>query len=121
MGRPSCRSRGSGPRVSAMAPGMRSGGAALEEPRLADMRTWDPPPGAELFSSPEQAALADWSRTPRANARVVEVRPGADEGAVWVVVQLGEPTGFHDQDIVTCLVTQEGLWWAGGSTGASSR
>ena len=85
------------------------------------MQTWEPPPHAQLFDSPEEAALAAWAGTPAANAKVAEVRPAADEGAVWVVVQLGEPTGFHDQDIVTCMTTDEGKWWAGGSTGASSR
>lgn len=73
------------------------------------------------FTTPEEAALAGWARTPLAGARVVEVRPAADDNAVWVVVQLGvEPTRFHDQDIVTCVPQEDGTWIETGSTGASS-
>jgi hypothetical protein len=73
------------------------------------------------FASPEEAALSAWAGTPAAAARVVAVRPAADDDAVWVVLQLGnEPSGFHDQDIVTCLRQDDGTWVEGGSTGASS-
>ncbi len=72
------------------------------------------------FRTPEAAALAEWDHSPAAAARVVEVRPAAEEGAVWVVLQLGEPTGFHDQDIVTCVQDRAGMWTTSGSTGASS-
>lgn len=81
---------------------------------------FDVPDGVRLFDSAEEAALAEWAHTPAAGAAVVEVRPSVDVTAVWVVVQLGDPTGFHDQDIVTCVQTPEGQWWASGSTGASS-
>lgn len=73
------------------------------------------------YETAEAAALAEWEHTPTAGARVVEVRPAAEESAVWVVLQLGEPTGFHDQDIVTCVCdADDGLWRSAGSTGASS-
>ena len=81
---------------------------------------FDVPDGVTLFDTAEEAALAEWAHTPAAHARVVEVRPSVDATAVWVVLQLGEPTGFHDQDIVTCVCTPEGRWWTSGSTGASS-
>lgn len=75
---------------------------------------------SELFETPEDAALAQWARTPSAHARVVEVRPAAEDEAVWVVVQLDAPPGHHDQDIVTCVRSPEGKWRSSGSTGASS-
>ncbi|MCU1624103.1 MAG: hypothetical protein JWL79_2948 [Frankiales bacterium] len=74
----------------------------------------------QSFPSAEAAALSAWAHTPAAAARVVEVRPGEVDDAVWVVVQLGEPTGFHDQEIVTCVRQADGTWIEGGSTGASS-
>jgi hypothetical protein len=70
--------------------------------------------------TPEAAALAAWAATPSASARVVEVRPHPDgDDVVWVVLQLGEPTGFHDEDIVTCVRSEGGTWSEAGSTGAS--
>lgn len=81
---------------------------------------FDVPDAATLFETAEEAALAEWTHTPTANATVVEIRPSADATAVWVVLQLGEATGFQDQDIVTCVRTPEGRWWANGSSGASS-
>lgn len=81
---------------------------------------WDAPEGVPLFDSPSEAALSQWANTPNAHATVVEVKPAADEGAVWVVVQLDAATGLNDQDIVTCMKTANGRWWAGSSTGASS-
>lgn len=78
------------------------------------------PEGVTLFDAAEEAALAEWAHTPAANATVVEVRPSVDATAVWVVLQLGEPTGSYDQDIVTCVRTPEGRWWTSGSSGASS-
>ncbi len=72
------------------------------------------------FELPQDAALAQWSHVPAAGAHVVEVRPTGDEATVWVVLQLGERTGFHDQDIVTCIQDPDGTWIAGGSTGDSS-
>ena len=85
------------------------------------MRTWDAPPGAALFDTPEEAALAQWQGTTGVDVSVIGTRPSTDDGAVWVAIQIGEPTGFHDQDVVTCLITREGRWWAGGSTGSSSQ
>src|SRR5205823_8515716 len=82
---------------------------------------WDAPDGVPLFDSPDEAALSQWAGTPRARAVVVDVSPAADDGAVWVTIQLDGAPGFHDQDIVTCMETAEGRWWAGGSTGSSSR
>jgi hypothetical protein len=73
------------------------------------------------FDTPQAAAIAEWVHTPAAGARVVEVRPAESESVVWVVLQLGEPTGFHDQDIVTCVRDGEGMWTTIGSTGASSQ
>lgn len=81
---------------------------------------FDVPEGATLFDSAEEAALAEWAHTPAARATVVEVRPSEDATAVWVVLQIGEPKGFHDQDIVTCVSTPDGRWWISGSSGASS-
>jgi len=83
-------------------------------------RDWDAPEGASVFDSPEEAALSQWAGTPNARAAVVDVRPAADDGAVWVTIQTDGAPGFHDQDVVTCMQTAEGRWWAGGSTGASS-
>ena len=80
---------------------------------------WDAPEGVPLFDSPEKAALSQWADTASAHAVVVDVRLAADEGAVWVTVQLDGAPGFHDQDIVTCIKTADDRWWAGGSTGAS--
>ena len=77
--------------------------------------------GVFRFDTPEEAALAEWAHTPAAAARVVEIRPGAEPNAVWVVLQLGDdPSGFHDQDIVTCVRSDDGRWSSNGSTGASS-
>ena len=81
---------------------------------------FDVPEGATLFDTAEEAALAEWSHTPAAHATVVDVRPAEGATAVSVVLQLGESTGFHDQDIVTCVRTPEGRWWTSGSSGASS-
>jgi hypothetical protein len=82
---------------------------------------WDPPDGVALFDSPEEAALAGWAHTPGAGAVVVETRAADDEDVLWVVLQLGsEPSGFHDQDIVTVVRTAAGRWWSNGSTGGSS-
>ena len=81
---------------------------------------WDASEGVPVFDNPTEAALSQWASTPSAHAAVVEIRPAADEGAVWAVVQLDGPPGFHDQDIVTCMKTGDGRWWAGGSTGSSS-
>lgn len=79
------------------------------------------PAGVTLFDTPEEAALAEWAHTPAAGARVVEVGAGAEPNAVWVVLQLGEEaSGFHDQDIVTCVRTPDGRWCSNGSTGADS-
>ena len=73
------------------------------------------------FSTPEAAALAGWTHSPAARARAVEVRPHPDgDDVVWVVVQLGEQTGFHDQDIVSCQRQADGTWVDVGSTGTSS-
>ncbi|HVE74946.1 MAG TPA: hypothetical protein VNA30_07680 [Mycobacteriales bacterium] len=76
--------------------------------------------GDRRFPTAEAAALSGWEHTPAAAARVVEVRPAAQDNAVWVVLQLGEPSGFHDQDIVTCVRDSAGMWATRGSTGASS-
>lgn len=82
---------------------------------------YEVPSGVTLFDTAEEAALAQWSHTPGAGARVVEVQPGTDSTSAWVVLQLGDqPSGFHDQDIVTCVRTPDGRWWSSGSTGASS-
>jgi hypothetical protein len=81
---------------------------------------FDVPEGVTLFDTAEEAALAEWAHTPAARATVVEIRPSVDATAVWVVLQLGEPTGYQDQDIVTCVRTPEGRWWTNGSSGASS-
>ena len=83
-------------------------------------KVWDAPDGFPLFNNPSEAALSQWASTPSAHAAVVEVRPAADEGAVWVVVQLDGAHGFQDQDIVTCMKTADGRWWAGSSTGSNS-
>jgi hypothetical protein len=84
------------------------------------MDFFDVPEGVTLFETAEEAALADWAATPAAQARVVEVRPSDNATALWVVLQLGAPTGFHDQDIVTCVRRRDGRWWTSASTGASS-
>ena len=52
------------------------------------------------FDTPEEAALAGWSHTPSANARVVELRHDGD--VALVVIQVDGAPGFHDRDACTC-------------------
>jgi hypothetical protein len=84
-------------------------------------RTWEAPDGIAVFVTPEEAALSQWANVPSAQARVAEVRPAADEGVVWVSLQLDGTPGFHDLDVINCMQTADGRWWAGSSTGADSR
>ena len=74
-----------------------------------------------MFATPEEAALSQWAHAPSAMARVKEVGAGADEGVVWVSLQVDGTPGFHDLDIINCMQTPDGRWWAGSSTGGSTR
>lgn len=76
------------------------------------------PPGADLFDSPEEAALAGWSSAPAAQARVITVEASKDFDGVYVTVGINGPSGFHDRDIAPCVQGPNGKWWSSGSTGA---
>lgn len=68
-----------------------------------------------LFDSPEEAALAGWTHTPSALARVAEVRYDGD--TALVVIQVDGAPGFHDRDACTCERLPNGKWLCSGSTG----
>jgi hypothetical protein len=67
------------------------------------------------FDTPEEAAMAGWSHTPSANARVVEVRRDGD--TALVVIQVDGSPGFHDRDACSCWQLPNGKWQCTGSTG----
>lgn len=67
------------------------------------------------FDTPEEAALAGWSHTPSANARVVELRHDGD--VALVVIQVDGAPGFHDRDACTCERLPNGKWRCTSSTG----
>lgn len=76
-----------------------------------------PPSGAELFDSPELAALTGWRLVPAACARVVAVEPSDYFDGVYVTVQTDGHPGY-DRDISSCVRAPDGQWWENGSVGA---
>jgi len=91
---------------------------AATYPEVVSYAVADPPPGIELFDTPEQAALAGWRSTPGARARVIGVRQGKEPRIVFVTVRTDGHPGFHDRDISTCLQAPNGQWWESASAGA---
>lgn len=86
----------------------------MVQPVTDEMHT--PPPGTELFDSPEAAALSGWRSTPGARARVVAVEPTDNFDGVYVTVQTAGHPGY-DRDTSSCVRAPNGQWWENGSSG----